>query len=211
MEEKEIDFYLMEFQRSRDTWTQIALSTLFHGDEIEESYSIKKLDFFVSLTVLSVAFLTIVVPLIRAYFSKPIILSIIFFLMTFLSGIVLSILTIKRKIKLTREDTARKHKIFNNYIGKCNEIISRLLDCKQDPNNKEIFKNIEKEIVEYESSRNNVRADDQKWLAAKSKEFGNIILKYLETIFWVSFSFALFLFIVWLIQIIIIPILCKNL
>lgn len=201
MDEEDINFGIEEYSRTRDVFTQIALQSLLRSDEVEEGYTIKKLDLFISLTTLSVAFLTIVIPLTRSSLpaSTLSIWMAILFLITSISGILLSILTIKRKIKITKEDSTRKHKIFNGFISEAVDIILGMQDYKKNRKH-EIFEAVRNKMEELENSRKNLHIDEKKWHSEKEKECLAIVLKYLETIFWAAFSFANVLFIVWLFQ-----------
>jgi len=199
MDEEDINFGIEEFSRTRDGFTQIALQSLLHSDDIEEGYAVKKLDLFISLTTLSVAFLTIVVPLMRNSLSGILILITILFFVTSLCGILLSIITIKRKVKITSEDASRKHNIFNGFIILAGDIILGMQDYKKD-RKRETFEAVKNKIEELENSRKDLHIEDAKWHSEKEKECLAVVLKWLETIFWTAFSFAGVLFIVWLLQ-----------
>ncbi len=197
MNEDDINFAIEEFSRTRDIFTQIAKESLFYADELEEQYTIKKLDLFIGLTTISVAFLTIVTPFMKDTLSVTLIITAILFLIASICGIFLSILTVKYKIKIIKEDAIRKHKIFTKFISKNVDIISNMRDYKKDRKH-ETFVTVDDQMEELENLRKNLYVDDEKWKHEKENEPSAILLKHLETIFWTAFSLAGLLFIIWL-------------
>lgn len=198
MEKEDIDLALEEFTNSVEGWTKLSLDTLYHTSDLDTRNSEREFNLYLAMTSLSVAFLTIVVPLIKDFISITLIITIFFAFTTTIFGITSLRLTIKRDKRLIKEDGDWEHSILKVYLSKNISIRSKLYDYKKRPENK-LWEEITLDVKNYFESKKELNIEAEKRQLIKEKEPSAIQLHYLKISFWWSIYISLFFLILWIV------------
>ena len=196
MEKEDIDLALEEFTRSVEGWTKLIFDTVYRTFDLSTRNSEREFNLYLAMTSLSVAFLTIVIPIIKDFISLSLIIATFFALSTAILGIMTLRLTIKRDQRIIKEDGDWEHDKLKDYLSQNVSIRGKLYDYKKKPKDN-LWDEIITDVKNYFESRKELNAEAEKRQLAKDKEPSAIQLRYLKIAFWWSIYLSLFFLILW--------------
>lgn len=196
--EEDIDLYIAEFSNTAERWTELTLQSLYRTFELNVKNSEREFNVFLGITSISAAFLTIVAPLIRDALSTLLVLSISFFLLTFLLGLSILLTTIWRDKRLIKTDGDWEHKTYSKFLNESTAIRLKLYDHKRDPG-KTPWGEIVSQIESYIDLKDKIKPEADERQRKKEMEPSAILLRRLKAVFWISLSLSLVFLIYWLI------------
>jgi hypothetical protein len=131
-------FALEEFGKTRERWTDLQLQTIFRNNDLLIKTGDREFDLILALTSISVAFLTVVVPLTAPQNTLTSILlfklSIVYFFACALTGIVHLLWVIYRDRTLLKEKADWEMGQLKSFQNKTNAIYEKLLSNQDIPN-----------------------------------------------------------------------------
>ncbi len=170
---KELNIAKEEFAKDKERWTDLHLNCIFRYSELQTQNSERELNLVLSLVSISVAFLTIVVPLSKEHMSAFFFEAIFFFILCSLSGVADILWTIKRDQRLLVEDRDWEFDTYGKYQSSAAAIYNKLLD--------DIFpiKDMEKYFMLGETTKEESKVRSEKRNFAMSTK----LLKFLHSMF----------------------------
>lgn len=198
MDKEDLELLIKEFSYSAEKWTELGIESIYRSSDLQVHNAEREFNLFLNITTLSVAFLTIVVPLIRDSLSVILFLAIFFFLFTSILGIIILKLTIKRDKRLIEENKNWEYKASKKYLQLAVDIRSKLYSYKKLQEEK-LWNEIKSNVDDYFMSRSKLDDEAGGLKLAREKECSFVALKYLKILFWSGFILSILLLVVWII------------
>ncbi len=188
----ELDNLIAVFSETSDNWTQQLISLSQKTADLQYRNADRGFNLVLALSSISVAFLTVVAPTIQIGHSRVLILTVVFFILTTLCGIVILAMVIERDKKSILSDDKWERELLVKFqqgaISICNKLsaIKRKQDQKLD-------KEIISEIENYFAQKDELKAAVKERQEAKNRQLDFKILKSLNIFFVISFIIAIIL------------------
>jgi hypothetical protein len=198
MDKENVDLLIKELSGNSEKWTKLSIDTLYRSWDLQVHNNEREFNLFLNIVTISIAFLTIGVPLIKGSFSSFLLWAIVSLLLTSICGISVLVITIVRDRRLIKTDSDFEYNTFRGYLEKDVSIQTKLYDYKET-HSEDLWNKILLEADEYMNSRKSLNDEVKQRMADKEKELSFKILKYLRIAFWCFFISAFIVLGIWLI------------
>ncbi len=180
MNQEDVNLIKKEFNQDRNRWTDIILQRTFFWSDLRIKLAEREFQFILFLTTISIAFISIVLPLLLN--SEYGISKITIF--GFLIASLLGFIKLLSSLYIDRKEIPKVEKIEMDYFKKCQKLAVQIYGKIAIEN--VISEETKREIEEY----SNLREEPDKMAAARKKE-KNFIVKLLSIVlFLFLFSFS---------------------
>jgi len=188
MNEKELELLIDEAAKTKETWTQLALQSIIRFHDNKNNNSERLFNLILALSSISVAFLAIVVPLIKGGSWALGMSTILPFLSTAIFGVVSLIIVLKIDDSSLDEIGQMEDEVLEDFQNKSNDIYLKLIKYQA----KEVSAPPVDEINEYLGLKEKIHHQKAEMI---KKQEGKPLTKVLNVtikLFWISLVVSFF-------------------